>query len=671
MAARAPLNQANRGNQASRGDEVHRVVSAVLDGAFYRAVYPDIVDAELDPVRHYVESGWREGRDPAPWFSTRAYAETYPDVVRAGWNPLHHFLVQGRREGREVVRSSEADDYLLRRARRGEEPAWSFESLTGGTKDPDLIAEESAARHRERVLAATEFDAAFYVTANLDVAKVGADPLEHFLTTGWKEGRDPNADFSVKDYLENYPDVAASGINPFFHYLAAGRSEGRSSRVDLGFRFEILKHLAPLEARVAAVARASARVKLGTAATLAKALAAARTKLAHLHVTFSHDDYTTNTGGVQLCLQREDARIAGLGRDHLHLFPAKPWPVVRTHGEPGPLGVLLNGEMAGYFAARTVAGALRKATAAGKAGRRSFAIHSLLGHTAGETADILAAVGLSAGYFWLHDFASLCAGFHLLRNDVEDCSAPPPQSMACGVCVYGPWRARHTAEHERLFERLSLTVVSPSQPTLDLWKRTAGYRTAGEVVLPHARLVERSAALRPPAERPLRIGFVGMPSAHKGWEVFRELATAFDEDPRYRFFHLGGRTQTGVPVEFHKVTVTEATPRAMQQAIERHELDVALIWPLCRETFSFTAYEAVAGGAAVVTGPDSGNVAAFVADSGHGWVLPDETALAASLADGSIATLSRAERGPSLYDLEFSGLTVDLLEMGDLLEAGG
>src|SRR4051812_47434246 len=131
MAAKAPVQ------------EVQRVIAAALDGAFYRAVYPDV--AEIDPVRHYAESGWREGRDPAPWFSTRAYAAAHPDVVKAGWNPLHHFLVQGRREGREVVRSSEADDYLLRRARRGEEPAWSFEALIAGAKDPDAIAEESAA----------------------------------------------------------------------------------------------------------------------------------------------------------------------------------------------------------------------------------------------------------------------------------------------------------------------------------------------------------------------------------------------------------------------------------------------------------------------------------------------------------------------------------------------
>jgi hypothetical protein len=653
MAVMAPVKIA--------ADEVHRVISIALDGAFYRAVNPDLAESGLDPIRHYAGSGWREGRDPAPWFSTRAYVEAYPEVARAGWNPFHHYLTLGRREGREVVRSLVADDYLMRRARRGEAPAWSFESLAGGGQAADAVAEETALRHRERTLAGQEFDAAFYLASNLDVAKTGVDPLDHFLASGWREGRDPNATFSVRDYLESYPDVAAADLNPFVHFLSAGRAEGRTGRTELGFRYDIIKRLVPLDAKVAAVVRAEAKLKLGTAAALAKAFAGARTGLKDLHITFSHDDYTANTGGVQLCLQREGARIAGLGRDHLHLFPAKPWPVVRVRGEDGHLGVLLNGKLVGLFAPKTIVGALGKAAGAVKAGKRSFAIHSLLGHAAGEAADIVGAAGLKAGYFWLHDFASLCAGFHLLRNDVEDCSAPPPQSAACGICVYGPWRARHIAEHERLFKRLALTVVSPSQPTLDLWKASAAYPIAGEVVLPHAHLVERGPAPATPG-RPLRVAYAGMPSAHKGWEIFRDLAGKFADDPRYHFLHLGGRAPIGSAIEFHKVTVTDDRPRAMQDALEKHEADAVLIWPLCRETFSFIAYETVGAGAAIIAGPDSGNVAAFVESGGHGLVMTGEDALAQAFESGEVSALARSARKPALYDLAFSALTVDLLE---------
>src|SRR5206468_836762 len=41
--------------------------------AWYLAVNPDVAEAGLDPVEHYVSAGWREGRDPHPLFDTDWY----------------------------------------------------------------------------------------------------------------------------------------------------------------------------------------------------------------------------------------------------------------------------------------------------------------------------------------------------------------------------------------------------------------------------------------------------------------------------------------------------------------------------------------------------------------------------------------------------------------------
>jgi hypothetical protein len=62
----------------------------------------------------------------------------------------------------------------------------------------------------------------------------------------------------------------------------------------------------------------------------------------------------------------------------------------------------------------------------------------------------------------------------------------------------------------------------------------------------------------------------------------------------------------------------------------------------------------------VITGPDSGNVQAFVRETGHGRVLADEAALAEAFESGEILELSRARRRPMLYDLAFSALSLDL-----------
>jgi hypothetical protein len=143
--------------------------------------------------------------------------------------------------------------------------------------------------------------------------------------------------------------------------------------------------------------------------------------------------------------------------------------------------------------------------------------------------------------------------------------------------------------------------------------------------------------------------------------AFRDLARRFAGDPRYAFLHLATATERGLPIEFHEVAVTQADPGAMRAALERLSVDMAVIWSLCRETFSFTAYETAAAGAAVLTNPDSGNVAAFVRAGGHGLVLPDEAALGELFASGEILELARARRPARLYDMIYSGLSADLL----------
>jgi glycosyltransferase involved in cell wall biosynthesis len=45
---------------------------------------------------------------------------------------------------------------------------------------------------------------------------------------GWKNGLDPNPNFSVDFYLKTNHDIKLYGINPFYHYLKSGKKEGRN-----------------------------------------------------------------------------------------------------------------------------------------------------------------------------------------------------------------------------------------------------------------------------------------------------------------------------------------------------------------------------------------------------------------------------------------------------------
>ena len=74
----------------------------------------------------------------------------------------------------------------------------------------------------------TIFDPVYYAARNADVVAAGIDPLAHYMTCGWREGRAPSASFDGDAYLSRHTDVRDAGMNPLFHYLRWGRAEGRS-----------------------------------------------------------------------------------------------------------------------------------------------------------------------------------------------------------------------------------------------------------------------------------------------------------------------------------------------------------------------------------------------------------------------------------------------------------
>ena len=181
---------------------LRRLLGDDFDAGFYLERNPDVANAGLDPLGHYVKYGWREARDPSPCFDTDYYLASYPDVARSGINPLLHFVRHGRGEGRKPKMAASATEV-----------------------QPDRAAVRAAVEDVIRPY----FDGAYYLATYHDVREAGLDPLKHYLKWGWREGRQPTPDFSTSFYLQDNPDVASSDLNPFEHYVLFGEAEGRAS----------------------------------------------------------------------------------------------------------------------------------------------------------------------------------------------------------------------------------------------------------------------------------------------------------------------------------------------------------------------------------------------------------------------------------------------------------
>ena len=708
-------------------------VAKDFDLSFYAGRYPDVTG---DLLRHYMSIGWKEGADPAPWFSTAFYVEANPDVVEAGLNPFYHYVQHGRAEGRPIAPASPLDNgrsweieairrgmdeafyaqqlraanielrgmepaihYWREGASLGLDPAKDFSTshylashadvaatrvnpfahyLEEGRKEgrsaaapqaPSVEQEEAPktskrpAKDHDRSLIGSAFDAEYYLAANADVAEAGVDPLDHFMTSGWREGRNPNLWFSVTHYLDFYPDIASAGINPFLHYLMAGKSEGRLPRHDLGFRYDIIASLQPLEQRIAEARAWSKPPRPSPVEKLRKALdRLRRLETKGLYLSASHDDFTANVGGVQLVLMRESVAVDELGFDHLHLFPVSVIPVAEMEVRDPVLGVVLNRERLGYFRSTDVEKAL--ACIAPRLRSSPFAIHSLIRHNSEVLVRLLKAAGCNSGWYWVHDYSSICTGYTLLRNDVEFCGAPEPTSTACSLCVYGSQRVKQMQAHELLFNELDLTVLAPSESALDVWK--AGVSVSAPArVHEHLsfRLEKKVSAVKKAklSSGPLRIAYVGQSVSHKGWLAFKDLALKFGKDPRYEFHHVGKDPTPGVPVKFTEVAVRPDDLDKMVRTLRDLEIDVAFLWSLWPETFCIAAAEALQAGAAVFTFKDSGNVAAIVRKTGFGEVFGSEAELERLFETGDVIQLAGARR-PAGVTGTFSRMTADFVK---------
>jgi hypothetical protein len=566
-------------------------------------------------------------------FDEKWYINEYADVKLSNIEPARHYLSIGKSLGRPSSGNT------------GNAASRNYADL-----DPHLYD-----------VIASAFNVDFYLSYNPDIRDAGVDPVWHYAVSGWKEGRDPSPTFSTRHYLDSYPDIRNAGVNPFYHFLVNGKAEGRTPRHALGFRFDILAQLKPVAEQIA-IAKAHRRpVKTFTASALCKAITKAMENRAQAILSFSHDDFMNHIGGVQLLLRRELKLLQERNIVQINFHPIHPLLFIETSGEDVLLGVTINGQPAGAYRSSDVAKAMR---ATHFKSEPAFVIHNLLGHNVEQVMTIIEAVGARAGHFWIHDFGPLYNNYKLMRNDVEYAGMPKPGTRAWQLCEYARADFSHRDECAPLFEKFDINLIAPSQSALNIWKEAETLIPKSSIVIEHCSLHERE---RAPVQAhgkdtPLKIGYLGHLADHKGWPVFRDLVIAFADDPRYEFHHLGSGRGFGYPVSWREVHADETQPDRMRQAVELEQLDIAFVWSLWPETFCLIAYEALAGGAAILTNKAAGNVSDLVQKTGDGLVLDDEKQLRALFESGDIRHLARAQRNVRHFDIEYSQLTTACLE---------
>jgi len=67
------------------------------------------------------------------------------------------------------------------------------------------------------------FDRYYYLKTNRDVRKNDMDPLWHFVSVGWKEGRNPSNDIEMSLLLRSQKVTEGKSRNPLIQFIKENR----------------------------------------------------------------------------------------------------------------------------------------------------------------------------------------------------------------------------------------------------------------------------------------------------------------------------------------------------------------------------------------------------------------------------------------------------------------
>ena len=90
-------------NAAWLSDNQRALLAAEFDSEHYQTAYPDITEAGSIRSTTTPQPDGAKGVNPSPRFSTTYYLATNPDVREAEMNPLLHYVIAGEREGRHPL----------------------------------------------------------------------------------------------------------------------------------------------------------------------------------------------------------------------------------------------------------------------------------------------------------------------------------------------------------------------------------------------------------------------------------------------------------------------------------------------------------------------------------------------------------------------------------------
>lgn len=339
-------------------------------------------------------------------------------------------------------------------------------------------------------------------------------------------------------------------------------------------------------------------------------------------LVLTHSDYVHTDAGVEKVIQGHQKLFLENGYNFIAVYPLRKDQKIfgYTHSRTmSGYGLIVNGEKKGVISEKELA---ELPDAEGLCG---VIIHELVTFKKNEHLFAFFDRITCPIYYFVHDYAMICYNHVLMRNNREFCGTEPLSFRKCKTCRFYLEGKRNEVWQRKFVARYpKITYLFPSAIVKETWQKH--FQAENKLcIVPNTKfgIQKGTYFLKPRNPRP-KIAFIGYGRVEKGWETWKKLCARYDKV--YDLYVLGDGDCEG-QVQKIPVSVAKDGPNAMIDAIRRENIDIAFLWSVVPETYSYTFFETFVSGCYILTNPQSGNIFTMTKQLNCGKVLENEAQL--------------------------------------------
>ena len=325
-------------------------------------------------------------------------------------------------------------------------------------------------------------------------------------------------------------------------------------------------------------------------------------------ISISHSNYLKKNAGTEKCMREIKKLLANNKIHYLQIFSFEKYSkLYKLSDMSNKIGINYDDKFLGIFSYNSLLGLIKKIEVQKNVKFIGIHINNVINHDLKLLKNFLMTIRLPI-VVWLHDYSAICEDSPvLLKEPGESCNNFTKDKKICCKCKKYRKENKIYQFYKIIDERVD-SVIAPSESVknnillrYNFWKNKIYIRS-------HLKL--RKLKKRDKLSDPIKIAFIGGKYLHNGYREWKILLENFKNNPMYKFFYLGSSDiKDEKEINNIFVDVSLQGENAMKNAVRYNNIDVAFLWSKCQETYSYTYFEALCGGARIITYVNAGNIA--------------------------------------------------------------